>query len=81
MEIGEESEERRRINRNTELVFSAGRFICIGRDIALTQLLKVICEISRFSSLSILLCLISALLMTRRANLYSALLPLRHISH
>ena len=68
LEVGEESEARRRMDRSTELVFSAGRFICMGRDIALTQLLKVICEVSRFSSTPVLLCLLTALPMTRMAN-------------
>ncbi|KAI0456052.1 cytochrome P450 [Xylaria acuta] len=40
------SEERRRaMNRAHELVFSAGRFICMGREIAMTQCLKVISEL------------------------------------
>ena len=76
LEAGEESEQRRRMDRSTELVFSAGRFICMGRDIALTQLLKVVCEVSRFSFVPVLLCLLSALPMTRMPNSYPALLPL-----
>lgn len=46
LEMEVESEQRLRMERSTELVFSAGRFICMGRDIALTQLLKVISEVS-----------------------------------
>ena len=45
LDVDAESERRRRMDRSTELVFSAGRFICMGRDIALTQLLKVISEV------------------------------------
>ncbi|KAI1105358.1 cytochrome P450 [Jackrogersella minutella] len=40
------SEDRRRkMDRAQELVFSAGRFICMGREIAMTQCLKVISEL------------------------------------
>ncbi len=46
LEVDAESEQRRRMDRSTELVFSAGRFICMGRDMALTQLLKVISEVN-----------------------------------
>ena len=42
-----DSAKRRAMDRSAEMVFSAGRFICMGRDIALTQLLKVISEVSR----------------------------------
>ena len=49
LEVDGESERRKRMDRSAELVFSAGRFICMGRDIALTQLLKVISEVSFFS--------------------------------
>lgn len=45
LEVDTESEQRKRMERSTELVFSAGRFICMGRDIALTQLLKVVSEV------------------------------------
>ena len=45
LEVEAESEQRRRMERSTELVFSAGRFICMGRDIALMVLLKVISEV------------------------------------
>ncbi|CAD6565532.1 MAG: hypothetical protein ASARMPRED_007312 [Alectoria sarmentosa] len=45
LEMEVESEHRLKMERSTELVFSAGRFICMGRDIALTQLLKVISEL------------------------------------
>ncbi|KAK6833502.1 hypothetical protein PG995_013252 [Apiospora arundinis] len=39
------AERRRKMDRAHELVFSAGRFICMGRDIAMTQMLKVIGEL------------------------------------
>ncbi|KAL8991443.1 MAG: hypothetical protein Q9177_000155 [Variospora cf. flavescens] len=45
LEVNAESEQRKRMDRSTDLVFSAGRFVCMGRDIALTQLLKVIAEL------------------------------------
>ena len=45
LEVDAESEQKKRMDRSTDLVFSAGRFICMGRDIALTQLLKVISEV------------------------------------
>lgn len=38
-------DRRRQMDRAHELVFSAGRFICMGRDIAMTQMLKVITEV------------------------------------
>lgn len=38
-------DQKRKMDRAVELVFSAGRFICMGRDIAMTQCLKVISEL------------------------------------
>ncbi len=50
------------MDRSTDLVFGAGRFICLGRDIALTQLLKMISEVSftlrHFSSFCLLFFLV-----------------------
>ena len=41
-----DAEKKGRMDRSVELVFSVGRFICMGREIAMTQCLKVISEAS-----------------------------------
>ena len=46
LEIKDE-EQKKKMDRAVDLVFSAGRFICMGREIAMTQCLKVISEVSR----------------------------------
>jgi len=38
-------ETKKKMDRAVDLVFSAGRFICMGREIAMTQCLKVIGEL------------------------------------
>ncbi|MCJ1269296.1 hypothetical protein MMC22_009187 [Lobaria immixta] len=44
-----EEERRRRMERSLGLVFSGGRFTCIGKELAITQCLKVLAELfSRF---------------------------------
>ena len=48
LEVEEGSERKKRMDRAQELVFGAGRFICIGKDIAIAQCLKVIPEVSGF---------------------------------
>lgn len=39
-------EKKRLMDRSADLVFGAGRYVCLGREIAMMQCLKVISEVS-----------------------------------
>lgn len=44
-----EDEKRRSMERSLDLVFSGGRFTCLGKELAMTQCLKVLAEVSQTS--------------------------------
>lgn len=44
-----EEERRKRMDRSLDLVFGGGRFTCLGREVALTQCMKVVAEVSQIS--------------------------------
>ena len=43
----QDEDQKRKMESALDLVFGAGRFVCMGKEIAMTQCLKVISEVSR----------------------------------
>lgn len=43
----QDEQRKRKMDSAVDVVFGAGRFVCMGRDIAMTQFLKVVSEVSR----------------------------------